>query len=106
MKKMIAMGLAAMALLAVAQQQASAWSKCKFAIGMKFGFEGGGNSILWGMFKGAQVPGYHDDHGHHGHHGHHDGHMDHGDHLAFASASMAPEFYPHQAFATLPYAQQ
>lgn len=60
MKKTLALGLAALALLACSQQKASAWSKFNFGIGANIGWEGGGNSVLWGVLKGGPTPGMYD----------------------------------------------
>jgi len=57
MNKIVMAGLAALALTTVAGQQAQAWSKYNFGVGLNVGWEGGGNSVLWGLFKGANVPG-------------------------------------------------
>jgi hypothetical protein len=57
MNKVLAMGLVALALLLTAQQQASAWSKYNFGVGLNVGWEGGGNSVLWGVLNGGPSPG-------------------------------------------------
>lgn len=56
MKKTLTAGLAALVLTIAGQQPAHAWSKYNFGIGMNIDYQGGGNSVLWGLFKGAQVP--------------------------------------------------
>jgi hypothetical protein len=56
-KQIVAVGLAALALMLMTHQQASAWHKCSFGVGMNLACEGGGNSVLWGMAKGAPSPG-------------------------------------------------
>ena len=58
MKKFIVVGLLALGLTAVSQQQASAWYKLNFSIGMNFNWESGNNSYLWGMVNSGQYPGY------------------------------------------------
>jgi hypothetical protein len=55
--KRLMMGLAALGLVLAIQQQASAWSKFRFSIGMNISWEGAGNSVLGGLLKGSQVPG-------------------------------------------------
>ena len=49
MKKILAFGLVALALVLATQQQASAWSKFNFGVGLNVGWQGGGNSVLFGM---------------------------------------------------------
>jgi len=56
MKKILAATLLALGLLAAGQQQAQAWSKINFGVGLNFGWQGGGNSAFWGLVKGAQMP--------------------------------------------------
>src|SRR4051812_12326789 len=56
MKKVLALGFAAVAVLATSQQQASAWHKCTFGAGVTFSCEGGGNTALWGLLRGAPTP--------------------------------------------------
>jgi hypothetical protein len=58
MKRILGASVAALALVLATQQQASAWHKCNFGIGLNLSCEGGGNCVLWGMFKGAQTPGH------------------------------------------------
>jgi hypothetical protein len=61
------MGLAALALTALGQQQACAWHKCSLGIGLGLHSEGANNSCLFGMFKGGPPP---NDYGYgHGQHG-------------------------------------
>ncbi len=55
--KRLAFGVAAVALVLASQQQASAWSKFNFGVGLNVGWQGGGNSVLWGVLKGAPTPG-------------------------------------------------
>jgi hypothetical protein len=57
MKKMVVAGVVALALVAGAQQQASAYCKCNFGVGFNLSYEGGGNSFLWGLIKSAPCPG-------------------------------------------------
>jgi hypothetical protein len=57
MHRMIIASLAALGLVVVSQDQASAYSKFTFGVGMNLGMEGGGNSVLWGAYKGSPAPG-------------------------------------------------
>ena len=84
MKKVLASGLAALALVLLAQGQASAWHKCNFGVGLNWSCEGGGNCVLWGLLKGAPTPGQTDGN-FDGDHGFHDGH------------AMAPDMIPGDA---------
>ncbi len=56
MTKILTTGLAVLALTLAVQQPAHAWSKFNFGIGMNIGFEGGGNSVLWGLLRGDNTP--------------------------------------------------
>ncbi len=56
MRQILTATAAALALVLAAQQQASAWSKYNFGVGLNVGWEGGGNSFLFGVLKGAQSP--------------------------------------------------
>jgi hypothetical protein len=57
MKRLSYIALLAVGLVLASQQQASAWSKFNFGVGLNIGWEGGGNSVLWGALKGAPSPG-------------------------------------------------
>ena len=57
MKKIIAAGMLAFCVLAIAQQQASAWTNTKFGIGMNMDYQSGGTSFLWGLWRNGQPPG-------------------------------------------------
>jgi hypothetical protein len=57
MQRLIIASLAALGFLAASQEQASAWSKFNFGIGMNLGMEGGGNSVLWGAYTSGPAPG-------------------------------------------------
>ena len=57
MKRISSLALLALGLVLAMQQQASAWSKFNFGVGLNVGFDGGGNSVLWGVMKGAPSPG-------------------------------------------------
>lgn len=56
MKKMLVASVVAVALVATVEQQASAWTKFSFGVGLNASYEGGGNSLLWGLIKGAPSP--------------------------------------------------
>ena len=56
MKKMLLMALLGLGLVLACEQRASAWSKFNFGVGFNVGYEGGGNSVLFGVFKGEQPP--------------------------------------------------
>jgi hypothetical protein len=57
MKKLFVVCALAMAVTMASQQTASAWSECKFSVGLNFGWVGGGNRILWGAYRSAPYPG-------------------------------------------------
>ena len=57
MKKIVAAGLLAFCVIAISQQQASAWTHTKFGIGLNFDRQAGGNSALWGIWRNGQPPG-------------------------------------------------
>jgi hypothetical protein len=57
MKKIFVMGALAVAVAAVSQQQASAWTNIKFGAGINLGYQAGGNTLLWGAFRNGQPPG-------------------------------------------------
>jgi hypothetical protein len=57
MNKILIAGLAALALTTAIRQEAQAWSKFNFGVGFNIGWEGGGNSFLWGLARGQNVPG-------------------------------------------------
>jgi hypothetical protein len=59
-------GALALGLAAVSVQEASAWIKCNFSVGLNWSWESGNNSILWGAFANGQVPGYPTDFSHTG----------------------------------------
>jgi hypothetical protein len=63
MKKISVLSFAALTVLALSQQRASAWCQWKFGIGLNLDYKGGGNNFLWGAYKSQQppapgVPGY------------------------------------------------
>jgi hypothetical protein len=57
MKKVLAMSLVAVAVVATWPRQASAWHRFNFGVGLNLSCEGGGNSFLGGLFKGKCCPG-------------------------------------------------
>ncbi len=57
MKKILAIGMLAVGLMAVSHQQASAWVNTKFGIGMNFDWSSGGNTLLWGLIRDGQPGG-------------------------------------------------
>jgi hypothetical protein len=57
-KKFLIIGALALGLAAVSVQEASAWIKCNFSIGLNWSWESGNNSFLWGLWSSGQVPGY------------------------------------------------
>jgi hypothetical protein len=66
-KKFLTIGALALGLAAVSQQEASAWIKCNFSVGLNWSWESGNNSFLWGAWTSGQVPGYPTD-AYNGHH--------------------------------------
>jgi hypothetical protein len=56
MKKFVLLGALAVAVAALAQEEASAWTNCKFGIGLNWEHSSGGNNLLWGVFRNGQVP--------------------------------------------------
>jgi len=57
MKKLFVASVLALAATMACQQKASAWSEFKFSAGVNFGWAGGGNRILWGLYHSAPYPG-------------------------------------------------
>ncbi len=57
MKKFLASGLVAICVIAVAQQQASAWVNYRFGVGLNWDYQSGGNSWCWGAWRNGQPPG-------------------------------------------------
>lgn len=58
MKKIILSGVLALGLALVSGQQAQAWVNFKVGIGANLQWQSGGNSLLWGMFRGQQPGGF------------------------------------------------
>ena len=56
MKKFLAMGVLALLAAAFSQQNASAWINAKFGVGLNWGWQAGGNNLLWGVFRNGQTP--------------------------------------------------
>ncbi len=57
MKKLLVASMLALAATVASQEKASAWSEFKFSAGINFGWAGGGNRILWGLYHSAPYPG-------------------------------------------------
>jgi hypothetical protein len=57
-KKFLIMAGLALGVAAVSSQQASAWIKCNFSVGLNWSWESGNNSFLWGLWTSGQAPGY------------------------------------------------
>jgi hypothetical protein len=57
MKRIALAGLAAICLIAVSQQQASAWVNNRFSIGLTWHRQSGGNNLGWGAWRNGQPPG-------------------------------------------------
>jgi hypothetical protein len=66
MKKLVAIGMLAIALFVASEQEASAWINSRFGIGLEFGWQSAGNSWGWGAFHNGHHPGYGYSFGHHG----------------------------------------
>ena len=56
MNKWLATSILALLVLAGVQQSASAWSNCKFSIGLNIEHSSGNNNFLWGFMHNGQVP--------------------------------------------------
>jgi len=65
MKKLVLSGLIALGLTLAGGEKASAWVNFKFGVGANIDWQSGGNNLLWGAFRGDQVPGP-EAYGHHG----------------------------------------
>ena len=70
MKKFVLAGLVALSVMAITQQQASAWINSRFGIGLNWHTQSGGNQILWGAWRNGQPPGP-EAYGYGGHHHQH-----------------------------------
>src|SRR5262249_43942034 len=57
MKKIALAGVVALGIVALSQQQASAWVNAKFSIGLNWQWQCGNNNFLWGAWHNGQVPG-------------------------------------------------
>ncbi len=57
MKKFLAAGALALAVVALSQQQAPAWVNCQFGVGVNWHYQSGGNNFCWGVFRNGQPPG-------------------------------------------------
>ena len=67
MKKFLTIGALTLGLAAFSQQEASAWIKCNFSVGLNWSWEAGNNNYLWGLVRTGQVPGYPTDYGYSAH---------------------------------------
>lgn len=56
MKKLLPIGLLAVSIAALSQEQASAWINSRFGIGLNWSWQSGGNNFLWGLFRDGQPP--------------------------------------------------
>ena len=57
MKKILLVGVIAIGMIAASQQEASAWVKSRFGVGLNWDYQAGGNSLLWGAWRNGQPPG-------------------------------------------------
>ncbi len=57
MNKLLMASLLALGVTVAGQQKASAWSEFKFSAGVNLGWVGGGNRVLWGLYRSAPYPG-------------------------------------------------
>ena len=111
MKKILTAGLLAIAVIAMSQQQASAWICARLGAGVNLGWQSGDNCFGWfGMWHNGPFP---DGSGHH-HHAHNQGPWQppvylpyvwaghgHGSHYprpVFDTMSMAPNQYAYPAY--------
>ena len=58
MKKFLTMGVLALAVAVLSQQQAPAWVNLNAGVGANLGFQSGGNCLLWGAYRNGQPPGF------------------------------------------------
>lgn len=56
MKRVVMMGVLALALVAVSEQKASAWHKFGFSVGMNISAEKADNNLLWGAYRNGPHP--------------------------------------------------
>lgn len=54
MKKILPIGLLTLCFAVAAQERASAWINSRFGIGLNWGWQSGGNNLLWGLFRDGQ----------------------------------------------------
>jgi hypothetical protein len=57
MKRFFVASLFAIGMLAITQQQASAWVNSKFGVGLNWDLQSGGNQFFWGAWRNGQPPG-------------------------------------------------
>lgn len=96
MKKFLAAGMLAICVIAVSQQQASAWKNSSFSFGMQWSHSSGNNSFCHGAWRNGQVPGPEAFH-----HGHYPQPFQY-----FAQMESMPSFTPMAAPAPTPYYPQ
>lgn len=56
MKRFLAFSFAALGILAISDNKASAWSKTNFNIGLHISREAADNNFLWGLFRNGPHP--------------------------------------------------
>jgi|SRR5581483_7334526 len=56
MKKFLLMGVLALSVAVLSQQQASAWINFRTGACINLGFQSGGNNWLWGAYRNGQPP--------------------------------------------------
>ena len=56
MKNILTLGALALTLAVLSNQQATAWTNCRFGIGMNVSRQAGGNNFAWGLFRNGQPP--------------------------------------------------
>jgi hypothetical protein len=57
MKKLLGIATLALACVAVSTPRASAWSNFHFGVGLDLSYQGAGNCVLWGLWRGSNVDG-------------------------------------------------
>ncbi len=57
MKRILVLSVFAIGMLATTQQEASAWVKTKFGVGLNWDYQSGGNTFLWGLWRNGQPGG-------------------------------------------------
>jgi hypothetical protein len=57
MNRILTLGVLALGLILGSQEKASAWVNFKFGAGVNGNWQSGNNCFLWGLWRGAEVPG-------------------------------------------------